>query len=655
MRIVVACLLCLCCTITLSSAQTPASYGVQDFIKKDIFYDIKLSPNCDYYAATVPGENKTILVILRRSDKKMTTAFLRGRNTHIAGFWWVNKERVLISVSEKIGSLDEPQSTGEIWGINVDGSESDILVGQRARDKRLGDGRKTIKEERVAATLVDDLPLDDRYVIIATTPFVRESLDSAEKMDVYTGKRSLITRAPLRNASFITDNAGNVRFAFGSGVDGINKTYYRDGDDTPWLLINDEASSDVAEWPLGFSSDNRIAYFQVERRQGPDAIVSMDMVTKARKRVLRDDDSDPESIIYRANSNTPIGAFFMDGKLRTGFFDDSRLEAQLYRGLETAFPGEAVVVTSYSSDTKLALVQTYSDRNPGKFFIFDIASSKATLLITRRDWLDRNQMAPMRPIALSARDGLALKGYLTLPLGQSNKNLPLIVLPHGGPFGVYDQWGFSDETQLLAAAGYAVLQINFRGSGNYGRAFEQAGAREWGGKMQDDLTDATRWAIAEGIADAKRVCIYGASYGAYAALMGAAKEPELYRCAVGYVGVYDLPLMYKKGDIQRRGSGEIYLEEWIGTPQTLGAVSPARLAERIKAPVFLAAGTEDERAPIAHSKLMEKALRNAGVPVETLYIKHEGHGFYVEANERAYYAKLLEFLARHLSAPDGRR
>ena len=193
-----------------------------------------------------------------------------------------------------------------------------------------------------------------------------------------------------------------------------------------------------------------------------------------------------------------------------------------------------------------------------------------------------------------------------------------------------------------------MLQLNFRGSGGYGQPFTNAGQREWGKAMQDDLTDATRWAIQQGFADGGRVCIYGASYGAYASLMGVAKEPTLYKCAVGYVGVYDLPTMHTHGDIQGYGSGQTYLREWIGERSELAAVSPSNMADRIKVPVFLAAGGEDQRTPIAHSKMMERALIANGVPVETLYVNNEGHGFYLETNRREYYTRLLAFLSRHI-------
>ena len=433
-----------------------------------------------------------------------------------------------------------------------------------------------------------------------------------------------------------------------SRLQNVDCFFYREGEGKEWRLIGGEMAKGVREYPIGFSADDRVAYLEVEHQKGPNSIVAFDVATEARTEVLRDDSVDPGRVIYRNGSNTPVGAFFMDGKPRTAFFDPNATEARLYKLLENSFGGDAVRITSQTADGRLALVFVGSDRNPGDFYVFDSVAKKADHLLSRRDWFDPDGMASMQPFSLKARDGLPLQGYVTVPKGAANKNLPMVVMPHGGPYGMQDTWQFDDDAQMLAAAGYAVLQLNFRGSGGFGRSFVEAGQREWGGKMQDDVTDATRWAVDQGIADPKRICLYGGSYGGYASLMGVAKEPSLYQCAVGYVGVYDLPTMHTQGDIQRRGSGETYLKEWIGERAALGAVSPNRMADRIKVPVFLAAGGEDERAPIAHSRMMEQALRKANVPVETLYYDTEGHGFYKDEHRREYYTRLLAFLSRHL-------
>lgn len=631
-----------------ANAAAAIAVDVQAYVRKDAFNDLTLSPNGDYYAATVSLEDRTILVVLRRSDNKITARIAGEKNSHVHDFHWVNPERIVVSMAEKFGSLDSPLLTGELYAVNADGSGAEMLVGQRVQGAGLGTKIQPKKVERVAAFLVDDLPADDKNVIISVMPFSDDPFTRAEKMDVYSGRRHAVARAPVRNADFMTDHDGLVRFASGFGTDMARKLYYRSGDGAQWQLISDESVTGLRERPIGFSADNSIAYLQAEQGSGPDAIVALDVATLSRTQVLRDDDKDPHRIIYRNGTSIPVGAFFMDGKPRTEFFDAASPEARLYRSLEAAFAGDSVRITSQSSDGRLALVQVASDRNPGDFYVYDTVTKKANHLLSRRSWFEPEAMGEMRPIQLAARDGLALHGYLTLPSGSDGKNLPMVVMPHGGPFGIQDTWGFDTDAQLLTSAGYAVLQLNFRGSGGYGAAFTEAGAKQWGLKMQDDLTDATKWVIAQGIADGKRVCIFGGSYGGYAALMGVAKEPELYRCAVGYVGVYDLPTMHTAGDIQRRGSGETYLREWIGDREALGATSPNRMAERIKVPVLLAAGGEDERAPIKHSEMMEQALRKAGVPVETLYYPTEGHGFYVEEHRREFYTRLLAFLGQHL-------
>lgn len=646
--------------LAMSAAVVPAraQVDIEPFIKKDKFDDIKLSPSGDYYAATVPLEDRTALAIMHRGDNKLTATFALGKNTHVADFWWVNPERVLISISEKYGQLDEPQLTGELYGINADGTATDILVGYRVQSRGAGTRIQPKKVEQVAAFLIDTLPADPRSVVISVWPFSADPFTRAEKLDVYSGRTTPLARSPVRRASFSTDNNGVVRFTSGAGSDNIRKLHYRAGENSDWVLINDQSVTGNVETVIGFSADNRTAYLLAEQRQGANAVVAYDVETGKRELLLQDGNVDPYTVIYSDGAvgldadtsagRVPVGVGYMDGKPRTAFFDAKGKEARLYRTLEAAFPDHAVAITSLTADGKTALVQIASDRNPGDFYLFRIDEKKADYLLSRRDWFDPDKMAEMRPFQLKARDGLPLHGYLTVPHGSNGKKLPMIVLPHGGPFGVADSWGFDTGAQMLAQAGYAVLQVNFRGSGGYGRAFEHAGARQWGLAMQDDLTDATRWAVQEGIADAGRICIYGASYGAYAALTGVAKEPALYQCAAGYIGVYDLPMMHTRGDVQRRGSGETYLREWIGERSELAAVSPTNMADRIKVPVFLAAGGEDERAPIQHSELMERRLKAAGVPVETLYYKTEGHGFYTEEHQREYHRKLLDFFARHI-------
>ncbi len=635
--------------VALWCGHAVAQVDVDAYIKEDRFEDIKLSPDGEYFAATVPREDRTALVTVRRSSGEITNHFMLTRNTHVFNFDWVSNTRVVLSVAQKFGSVDQPFSTGELFGMDASGGRFDMLGGYRAADLEYAAPTARGIAQNVYLEVNDTLPHDDRGIIVSVTSFGRDlKYSTAERMDVKDGRRSVISRSPVKRATFTTDNAGRVRFVIGAGDDNISKLYYRADNDSDWKLINDEAVTHRGEAALGFSADNTLAYLQVENPQGPDSIVAWNPLSGERKVVLRDAVADPGRILYRIGTQVPVGAMVVSDRPHTLFFDDNSPEARQYRMLEKSMPDEALLITSGTDDGRLLLVHAWSGSNPGQFFLFDTQARKVQSLFIRRQWIDSDTSAQVQAVSLKARDGLPLHGFLTRPRGSEGKALPMVVLPHGGPIGIHDSWDFNDETQMLAAAGYAVLQVNYRGSSNYGRAFLQAGAQEWGKAMQDDVTDATRWAIEQGYADASRVCIYGASYGGYAALMGVAKEPSLYRCAAGYVGVYDLPMRYSRGAAQETRAGENWLRDWMGAPETLAEVSPVNLADRIKVPVFLAAGGEDENAPIAHTKKMAAALKKAGVPVETLYYDSEAHGFYTPEHRRAYYTQLLAFLSKSL-------
>ena len=246
--------------------------------------------------------------------------------------------------------------------------------------------------------------------------------------------------------------------------------------------------------------------------------------------------------------------------------------AQLYQ----AFPNQKVVITSNTRDHSKMVVKVSSDKNPGDFYLFDTKTNKAELLFSSKTEIDPDAMAAMQPISFKARDGLQLHGYLTTPPGVAAKNLPMILMVHGGPHGIRDEWGWNPEVQFFADRGYAVLQVNYRGSGGYGMRFQDAGYRHWGTTMQDDLADGVQWAIQQGTTDPKRVCIYGASYGGYAAFENAIRYPDLYKCIVGYVGLYDLELANEHYYVRHYAGGELANAVELGTDAAeLKAYSPA--------------------------------------------------------------------------------
>jgi dipeptidyl aminopeptidase/acylaminoacyl peptidase len=642
-------LLALLLLIPLGGAAGAAeSPTLADFLKKDTFETLSISPDGNYFAATMEREDRGQLLVLRRGSLEPLANAVLPKNMYVQSLVWATNDRLLYTVMEKRGQLEQPQPTGEIFAINADGSRTGPpLVGMRADSGGLHTRIRKSRSDALFAQLIGLLPDDERRVLVAVGG--ADLFTRADRMDIVTGRRLTVAKAPLRRGSFMPDQSGLVRFVTGYESDSAirPKTLYRDSRGGDWQPLLADGDGDLAVSPIGFAADGKTAYLEIEQPQGPNAIYAFDTGTGKRTRVMSDPTVNPARYLRSPIDQSPYAVLFMDGLPRAEYFDPEDPFARLHRSLQASFPGLLVLPLSFTRDANLMLFLVHSDRVPGEFYLFDRSEMRATHIASRSAWLDPDRLGETRAISLAARDGTALHGYLTLPPGSDGKNLPLIVNPHGGPFGAFDIWGFSTERQMLAVQGYAVLQVNFRGSGNYGRAFEVAGYREWGGRMQDDVTDATRWAVEQGVADPQRLCIYGGSYGAYAALMGAVREPTLYRCAAGTVGVYDMEAMYREGDVPETRMGKQFLLEILGKTD-LKKISPNHLAEQIQVPVFLAAGAEDVRAPPVHTERMRDALKRAGREVEAHIYPGEGHGFFTDAARRDYFTRLLAFFDRNI-------
>lgn len=376
-------------------------------------------------------------------------------------------------------------------------------------------------------------------------------------------------------------------------------------------------------------------------------VYKFDTKTQEVEQLTHDSSSDVNNVVFGLDGNI-IGFEFVPDTFTREYIESSKA-TKLLQAISKAFDGQRVTITSATKNQKQAVIYIRSDVNPGEFYLFDTETLEAKFIAARLENLKSSQMANMQPIRFNARDGVELNGYLTMPKKKNDAPAPLIVKVHGGPHGVRDYWEFNTENQYFAANGFAVLQINFRGSGGYGKEFLESGYGEWGRKMQDDVTDATHWAIENGYADEEKICIYGASYGGYSSLMGVIKEPDLYQCAVGYVGVYSLPLMYEDSDIPESDSGVKYLREVIGENESeLKANSPVYQADKIKVPVFLVHGSEDVRVPMSHFEQLTQAFEKHDINYKTL-VREEGHGFQKEENKFELYPRLVQFFNKHLN------
>ena len=623
-----------------------------DFARKVAYQNAKISPNGDYLAVATPVGDQTPLAIIDLKRKKIAGGMGFQRGEHVVSWHWVGPERVVLSIARRQGSLDQPRWTGELFAVNADGSGKTYLYGSRAPTR--GMRTRRVEPEYGGAYVLDPLPRDPKHALVAIVPPVegaRRELPRhvfLERLDVEDGTRQRLSVLPAYPpVGAVADASGGLRFAFG---------HTRDGE----LLLFAPA-------------DNALRWAEVEHPGGRPESVELHAATPdgsavflttsdaAGRECLREYRAGKFHEVACAGSGTvgqPIMAFdrskpvaLVDDTAQLKFLDDRHPDARLLASLQKGFGGDRVSITSYTLDAGHAVVLVDSDRNPGDYYLVDRASHKARYLLSRREWIDPARMAPSGRIAYKARDGATIHGYLTSPRGADIRKAPLVLLPHGGPHGVRDWWAWDGWAQALASRGYAVLQVNFRGSGGYGRLHERAGYQKWGTLMQDDLTDAVRWAIAEGIADAGRVCIFGASWGGYAALMSPMREPDLYRCAIGFAGVYHLAEQIDDSDTSDTAMGRSYLERVLPTDAAaLAEQSPVTHVARLKIPVLIAHGTNDKRVPFSQAKLLRKALEKHQKPYEWLEYSGEEHGFWVDANHEDFLTKALAFLDQHIGA-----
>ena len=406
------------------------------------------------------------------------------------------------------------------------------------------------------------------------------------------------------------------------------------------------------EWSHAFASrcpvHDREFVANYSEKGEPDQLVRENFATGKRTVLFQDPVGSYTGAMF-GTSAMPFAARSAVGLPRVRYFDENGANAVLHKQLSAQFPGQLLNFIDVSDDDKLILFSVRSGRDPGSYYLFDRTTMKADMLFSAMESIDPEQMAERRAISFKARDGLELHGYLTMPARAKDTRLPLVLLPHGGPHGPYDEWFFDEDAQFLASRGYAVLQVNFRGSGGRGVSFEEAGYRQWAGKIMDDLVDATRWAIGQGEVDGNRVCAYGASFGGYASMMLAAREPDLYKCAIGYAGAYDLKLLAKPANNRHDTVRASFYRKYVGDDrEELTRNSPIAHAARIKSPVLLVHGGNDKIAPVDHAESMRAALTASGRPPEWFLAPNEGHGFYDTANRTAFYEKLEAFLGRHI-------
>jgi len=633
-------------------AQASSPYTVADFVTRPAYGTAKISPTGEYLAITVDMGDQDVLTILRTSDLQILKVNQLPDKKSVGSYYWISPERIMFNAVKKMGGYAQPFALGEWYAVNADGSQPVPVIFHGTRDAT----QRGKSAGSRSFSLLDRLKDDPRQVIMqARYPRSNEGAGTeVVRVDTISGRLTSLGRAPKSNCSIALDAGKEPRFAVCSSsrdesgeYDERSELYRRDGRN--WTLLNASAS-DGKHLMVARTTDDGTVYAYEDDGQSPDAIGILNTETGAFTPLFSDPVAEISRPMWSTDNMTLFGVVTEAGAPKVTLLDEEHPDAELYASLAAAFDGQMIDFSSHTDDGRKILVSVYSDQNPGELYLYDRDSGQARFLMARRRHLDPDRMARVMPFSFTARDGQQIHAYLTIPNGSDGKHLPLIVNPHGGPIGPRDVWYFNSEAQLFASRGYATLQVNYRGSGGYGRGFQNAGHGQWGQGIQNDILDATHWVIDNGYIDRERICIYGGSFGGYSALMAPIREPGLFKCTFGYVGVYDVDMMFKKGDIPQSNTGLRYLRRTHGTDSNVWAEnSPARRAAEVNIPVYLAAGARDVRTPPEQTELMNRALIAAGNRPEGMIIQSgEMHGFYGNEARINLYTTMLEFFDRHI-------
>ncbi|MBL9008479.1 MAG: S9 family peptidase [Myxococcales bacterium] len=604
----------------------PPQIPLRDFFRNPEIAGVSLSDDGKWVSHLAPHE-KRLNIFVRPIDAPLSAATRITNETarDLAGYFWKGNDTL-------------------VYVKDFGGDENFHLVSVSRDGKTLKD---LTPFPKVRAEIIDDLPDDPDTVLVGLNKRKPEVFD-VYRVRVKTGELTLVAENPGNITSWYADHKGQVRLA--GTTDGVNTSLlFRATPKAAWKKVLTTSFKDQVA-PMFFSFDNAKVYATSNLGRDKSAVVLLDPATMKEEKVLFEHpEVDIDSLGYWRQRKVVSCATFTTWKRERNCFDPDT--KTLFSKLEQKLPGYEIDISATNKAEDLLVVRTRSDRTRGSFWLYDTKADKLTKVADSAPWLDEKQLAQMKPISYKSRDGLVINGYLTLPKGVVPKGLPVVVNPHGGPWH-RDEWRYNAEVQFLANRGYAVMQMNFRGSTGYGRKFWESSFKEWGGKMQDDVSDGVKYLIDQGIADAKRVAIYGGSYGGYATLAGLAFSPDLYACGIDYVGVSNLFTFMKTVPPYWKPMLEM-MYAMVGHPEKekdlLTARSPVMHVDKMRAPLLIAQGRNDPRVNVDESDQMVAALKKRGIDVPYLVKDNEGHGFHNEENRFEFYEAMEKFLAKHMS------
>lgn len=604
---------------SLSKGEIP----LEDFFRNPDKSSYQISPDGTQLSFLSPYQNR-MNVFVQKLYTGVTERITSETKRDIAGCFWKGNHRI-------------------IYRKDFNGDENFHIVAVDWNGKNL---RDLTPFPGVRAEIYDDLEEQENAIIIGLNQRNRQIFD-VYRLDVFSGELKMVAENPGNIEGWLTDHQGRVRVAV--AYDGTNNILlYRENENYSFQPVL-TTSFQVTVNPLFFAWNDRTVYAASNMNRDKTAIVELDPATgREISLIFEEPEVDVSNLHYSRKRKVLTYIAYTTWKPKFKFLDS--YTEQIFNKIRRHLPQDEIAMVDHSKNEDLYIVRQYSDRSRGSYYLYDTVRDQMTHLGVISPWLPEKLMGEMKPIVYLSRDGLLIHGYITLPRGKGTKNLPVVVNPHGGPWS-RDNWGFNAEAQFLANRGFAVLQINFRGSTGYGRKFWEASFKQWGRKMQDDISDGVNWVIKQGIANPEQIAIYGGSYGGYAALAGLTFTPDLYACGVDYCGVSNLFTFmntippYWKPTLER-----FYV--MVGNPEKdqelLRDASPVFHADKIQVPLLVVQGAQDPRVNINESDQIVEALRKRGVEVEYLIKENEGHGFHNEENRFDFYRAMEVFLKRNM-------
>ena len=586
----------------------------------------KVAPDASMLAYSAPVrqvQNIWIGAVGSRDFRPITRDTLRG----ISKFYWAPDSRHILYFQDQDGN--------EHWHLYT----VNIYTGEQ---------RDLTPFPEVSAGLVGLRPDIPDHVLI-TLNRRDPSLQDVYRLDFPSGELTMVVENPGQVADWIVAPDFTVRGAVKASDRGGFELIVRDKKGEGWRsLVHWGADEVISSGNVSFDVDGRSAYMLDSRESNTARLVRVNLAS-GKTDVLLDD---PQHDVYVGltdpfTGRPQVGVIIKD---RDSLVVLDSTVAEDIGAIERLHRGDPFL-TSYDKDNKLWVVGFSTDNEPSPYYLYDRTARTAAFLFYDRPNLIDYALAEMEPVSFEARDGLVIHGYLTFPPGRSRRGLPMVLNVHGGPWA-RDYWGFDPEAQWLANRGYLCMQVNYRGSVGYGKDFQSAGDREWGGRMEDDLEDAVKWAVHQGYADPGRVGIYGYSYGGYAALIGITKTPELYRCAISMGGPTDLVSLVESFPPHWSTASEIWYEK-VGHPKTdrafLRARSPITHVDSVRVPVMIVQGANDARVPQEDADRFVRELEKRNVTVEYMLLPDEGHQISRPGNRLKVYARMERFLDRYLN------